>query len=397
MEKMRKCLACGKELFSRKAYCDEKCRHKHQYKGKEKTENVCEFCGKTFMAYKKGKASCGPSCREKLKRREATMHLSETRCVVCNKPTGSIKKKYCSQSCNSAWAAANPRYEYECQTCSAKFETNERDRKYCSRQCTQHPNAIPEHTCKNCGKTFKPRRKEFNTYCSRECAYDWFAKNRWYKYKCIVCNELLGELQHKYCSAECGIIDNAIECKYCQRMFDKRTISGRYCSIKCRTDNDRDRQQEYIAETERNHIKRKIWCRECGKVNILEYGDKRRHFCSEACSSRAMNRNKDNRVRNARRNGAYDNTITLAKLIERDEGICYICNMPVQADTHYNHDKHPTIEHVVPISKGGTHTWDNVRLACRQCNTRKSVRIYEVGAAAQHKTGQLSLLDYVLS
>jgi 5-methylcytosine-specific restriction endonuclease McrA len=29
------------------------------------------------------------------------------------------------------------------------------------------------------------------------------------------------------------------------------------------------------------------------------------------------------------------------------------------------------IDHVVPRSRGGTHTWDNVVAACRRCNSRK--------------------------
>jgi 5-methylcytosine-specific restriction endonuclease McrA len=35
-------------------------------------------------------------------------------------------------------------------------------------------------------------------------------------------------------------------------------------------------------------------------------------------------------------------------------------------------DKYPTIDHIAPISKGGTHTWDNVGLACKRCNSLKS-------------------------
>jgi 5-methylcytosine-specific restriction endonuclease McrA len=35
-------------------------------------------------------------------------------------------------------------------------------------------------------------------------------------------------------------------------------------------------------------------------------------------------------------------------------------------------DNYPTIDHITPISKGGTHTWDNVGLACKRCNTLKS-------------------------
>lgn len=33
------------------------------------------------------------------------------------------------------------------------------------------------------------------------------------------------------------------------------------------------------------------------------------------------------------------------------------------------------IDHVVPRSKGGTHTWDNVVASCRPCNMRKEDRL----------------------
>ncbi|HVL93597.1 MAG TPA: HNH endonuclease [Acidimicrobiales bacterium] len=38
------------------------------------------------------------------------------------------------------------------------------------------------------------------------------------------------------------------------------------------------------------------------------------------------------------------------------------------------------LDHVVPRSKGGSHTWDNVVAACRPCNTRKEDRLL-------HETG----------
>ena len=37
------------------------------------------------------------------------------------------------------------------------------------------------------------------------------------------------------------------------------------------------------------------------------------------------------------------------------------------------------IDHVVPRSRGGTHTWDNVVSACRPCNTRKEDRLLSCG------------------
>lgn len=33
------------------------------------------------------------------------------------------------------------------------------------------------------------------------------------------------------------------------------------------------------------------------------------------------------------------------------------------------------LDHVIPRSKGGPHTWDNVVAACRPCNTRKEDRL----------------------
>jgi 5-methylcytosine-specific restriction endonuclease McrA len=47
----------------------------------------------------------------------------------------------------------------------------------------------------------------------------------------------------------------------------------------------------------------------------------------------------------------------------RDGHRCQYCNEPAE-----------NIDHVIPRSKGGTHTWDNVVAACRPCNARKMDR-----------------------
>jgi len=47
------------------------------------------------------------------------------------------------------------------------------------------------------------------------------------------------------------------------------------------------------------------------------------------------------------------------------------------------------IDHVVPRSRGGTHTWDNVVAACRRCNTRKEDRlVHEVGLTLRRAPSQ---------
>lgn len=52
------------------------------------------------------------------------------------------------------------------------------------------------------------------------------------------------------------------------------------------------------------------------------------------------------------------------EVFARAEGICGVCHKPV--------DKDGTIDHIKPLSKGGEHTYDNVTLAHRSCNARKS-------------------------
>jgi 5-methylcytosine-specific restriction endonuclease McrA len=44
----------------------------------------------------------------------------------------------------------------------------------------------------------------------------------------------------------------------------------------------------------------------------------------------------------------------------RDGHCCQYCNAPAE-----------NIDHVIPRSKGGPHTWENVVAACRPCNARK--------------------------
>ena len=51
-------------------------------------------------------------------------------------------------------------------------------------------------------------------------------------------------------------------------------------------------------------------------------------------------------------------------VFERDGGVCVYCESP----------DHPTIDHVVPRSRGGTDELSNLVLACRRCNSAKGAR-----------------------
>jgi 5-methylcytosine-specific restriction endonuclease McrA len=51
----------------------------------------------------------------------------------------------------------------------------------------------------------------------------------------------------------------------------------------------------------------------------------------------------------------------------------------------YCGDKAENVDHVVPRSRGGGHTWDNVVAACRRCNSRKENRtLSDAGMRLKH-------------
>jgi 5-methylcytosine-specific restriction endonuclease McrA len=67
-------------------------------------------------------------------------------------------------------------------------------------------------------------------------------------------------------------------------------------------------------------------------------------------------------------------SILTADIIKRDGGLCQICGEPVEMSSNYCSALYPTLDHIIPVSKGGPHTKDNVQLAHRLCNLRKWTR-----------------------
>ena len=70
----------------------------------------------------------------------------------------------------------------------------------------------------------------------------------------------------------------------------------------------------------------------------------------------------------------YEHGIRLHKLIRRDHNTCQICGKPCDVnDRRYGTagPLYPSIDHIIPLAKGGSHTWDNVQLAHMICNSFK--------------------------
>ena len=49
---------------------------------------------------------------------------------------------------------------------------------------------------------------------------------------------------------------------------------------------------------------------------------------------------------------------------------CYICDVRVEV-TPKLVDNQASLDHIIPLSKGGDHTYENTRCCCRKCNLEK--------------------------
>ena len=82
---------------------------------------------------------------------------------------------------------------------------------------------------------------------------------------------------------------------------------------------------------------------------------------------------------------------TRKHIFERDGYNCYLCGIPVDLSGSYivgqpGWELYPHIEHVIPISKGGSDTLDNVKIAHAKCNLIKGTQIIDNSSTTAYDT-----------
>lgn len=160
------------------------------------------------------------------------------------------------------------------------------------------------------------------------------------------------------------------ECVQCGKAFLRRSGNHKYCSNECA----RKANSKKVIRTKN--------CKECGREFKTDHG--KTLYCSPKCSNKyRRKRNTLSKDKRLSLNGKIDYSISLKKLYKRDKGICYICgkecnpkDIKITDEGYYiAGEDYPSIDHVIPIAKGGKHAWNNIRLAHRHCNAVKSDKL----------------------
>lgn len=262
-----------------------------------------------------------------------------------------VYRKTLSKWCKQEGIDINPKtYTRTCEHCNKTYRTISKASRFCSDKCrvdnnhVRYYNTDVEVECSCCGRSMTVntvRAKRDRVITCEQCKSD---ENE--------LSKLIGSHSNIYYQ----------QCKHCDKQWiTKRNQVYKYCSGECRR---KDNYKPVIYKKK---------CAECS--NFFDTTRTRKKFCCVECSNRYKHRADEYRRRiKMIENGEVHWSISIERLLKRDGNKCYICNELMNKGSDYNDDDYPNIEHVKPLSKGGTHTWDNVKLAHRKCNMEKGIK-----------------------
>lgn len=293
--------------------------------------------------------------------------IESYKCRYCGKQIIGRKRQFCDKTCQREWYRTNRKpcrrtiHNLVCEGCGVTYQNIDPKHQFCSAKCANKyhgDNRKRHYKCNNCGMVFIPSQSSYKTFCSRDCFFTHLKKR----------SEVTK--QRKKQERE---LRRTHTCKICGKQYKGQSSS--YCSDECRKEVARQKQRE---REQLVHPPKIIRCIECGQEFKVEYPDKRRLFCSPRCNDRhvqrlhpEIKRDQNHRRRIAKR-GLVSEKVKSLQVYERDRWICGICHKRVNSKLSFPHPMSASLDHILPLSHGGHHTYVNCQLAHFICNSLKS-------------------------
>lgn len=115
--------------------------------------------------------------------------------------------------------------------------------------------------------------------------------------------------------------------------------------------------------------------RESQRAYYAANRDKFREYQTKYRATKPEARRSSERRRRAAKRGGPTERFTLPEIFERDGWVCGICSEPIDRTLKFPDPMSVHLDHIVPISRGGSHTRDNVQATHGVCNMRKGNRL----------------------
>jgi hypothetical protein len=149
----------------------------------------------------------------------------------------------------------------------------------------------------------------------------------------------------------------ARSCEYCNASFSPATLVQRYCDEQCR-----NRHKSQMRKVDPAVLCPVAYreCLTCFKLFASSAHQNRRR-CSQTCEVAWLRETKQRRPAD----------LNVEQLGDRDAWRCHLCDRPVPRRKFAGHPLDPTIDHLIPVSAGGTGAAENLALAHLGCNSRR--------------------------
>ncbi len=156
-------------------------------------------------------------------------------------------------------------------------------------------------------------------------------------------------------------------CSVCSSSYEVSGLkrSREYCSRRCGE----------VAQLRRSWVPHVRSCAVCsGEYVAFNTGQR---YCDAACrylsEPAKAERRRKGQLRNLRKRtgGEYIDTVHVAEL---HGWTCGLCALPIDPSLQYPDPASLSLDHVVPLARGGAHTLNNVQPAHLRCNIRKGAR-----------------------
>lgn len=173
-----------------------------------------------------------------------------------------------------------------------------------------------------------------------------------------------------------------IKCLNCGGVFERHFNTVWRNGVNCSHCEEQARKEKELLDARVTFLKflcafaeneKPKQCSYCGNVFYSQYPNKK--YCSDRCKDRAKKRSGVSIRNRCRKYGVYyDPTVTSERVFERDRYICQICGLvcdPSDKSWGTLGPYAPTVDHILALANGGTHTWGNVQCAHAICNSYK--------------------------
>lgn len=168
-------------------------------------------------------------------------------------------------------------------------------------------------------------------------------------------------------------------CKICLEQFDRGSSARIYCGDECARIYLKISYQDSNRRRRTFEMRSRVYkCLMCGKLFTPSYRSKVRTVCSSMCNDERdrIGRKRGKKERKALKRGCAIGVRFLDRdIYERDRWVCQLCGKRIHKGKKAPHPLSPSIDHIVPLSKGGQHGWANVQAAHFICNSTKGAKL----------------------